>query len=79
MRDAPDTRARLQPFVRGQLCFVPEARGCVWDLRGPVIMPLNFSAEPASPLNVSYITSALLPRWPDERMLSYLLHGVRFE
>eukprot|EP00965_Chrysotila_dentata_P107002 3535282-Pleurochrysis_carterae.AAC.1 len=41
-------------------------------------MPLNFTAEPASPLNVSYITSSL-PRWPDERMLSYPLHGVRFE
>eukprot|EP00965_Chrysotila_dentata_P128878 4261042-Pleurochrysis_carterae.AAC.1 len=27
MRDAPDTRVRPQPFVRGQLCFVPEARG----------------------------------------------------
>eukprot|EP00965_Chrysotila_dentata_P096615 3192403-Pleurochrysis_carterae.AAC.1 len=26
MRNAPDTRVRPQPFVRGQLCFVPEAR-----------------------------------------------------
>eukprot|EP00965_Chrysotila_dentata_P067996 2249194-Pleurochrysis_carterae.AAC.6 len=32
MRDAHDTRMRPQPFVRGQLCFVPKARGCVWDL-----------------------------------------------
>eukprot|EP00965_Chrysotila_dentata_P128919 4262478-Pleurochrysis_carterae.AAC.4 len=31
-------------------CFVPAARGCVWDLRGPVIMPLNSTAGPASPL-----------------------------
>eukprot|EP00965_Chrysotila_dentata_P086737 2862979-Pleurochrysis_carterae.AAC.3 len=78
MRDAPDTRMRPQPFVRGQLWFVPEARGCVWDLRGPVVMPLNFTAEPASPLNVSYIAFAL-PHWPDAPMLSYLVHGVRFE
>ena len=41
-------------------------------------MPLNFTAEPDLPLNVSYITSAL-PRWPDERLLSYFVHGVRFE
>eukprot|EP00965_Chrysotila_dentata_P100509 3321412-Pleurochrysis_carterae.AAC.1 len=66
MRDSPATRARPQPFVRGQACFVPAARGCVWELRGPVIMPLNFTAGPASPLNLPYI-QASLPEWPDER------------
>eukprot|EP00965_Chrysotila_dentata_P010058 327808-Pleurochrysis_carterae.AAC.1 len=74
MRDEPDSRMRPQPFVRSQLCFVPEARGGVGDLRGPVVMPLNFLAEPASPLNVSYVASAL-PQWPDARILSYLVHG----
>eukprot|EP00965_Chrysotila_dentata_P164649 5436081-Pleurochrysis_carterae.AAC.1 len=78
MRDSPDSRARPQPFVRGQSCFVPAARGCVWDLRGPVIMPLNFTAGPASPLNLPYILASL-PVWLDARMLSYLEHGVRFE
>eukprot|EP00965_Chrysotila_dentata_P168282 5557067-Pleurochrysis_carterae.AAC.1 len=78
MRDSPATRARPQPFVRGQACFVPAARGCVWDLRGPVIMPLYFTAGLASPLNLPYIRASL-PVWTDERMLSYLGHGVRFE
>eukprot|EP00965_Chrysotila_dentata_P127063 4203021-Pleurochrysis_carterae.AAC.1 len=55
MRDSPDSRARPQPFVRGQACFVLAARGCVWNLRGPVIMPLSFTAGPASPLNLPYI------------------------
>eukprot|EP00965_Chrysotila_dentata_P236123 6201143-Pleurochrysis_carterae.AAC.2 len=70
MRDAPDTRLRPKPFGRGQTCFVPAARGCVWDLRGPVTMPLNFTAGPA---NVPYTTSSL-PDWPDARMLSYLTY-----
>eukprot|EP00965_Chrysotila_dentata_P080766 2664827-Pleurochrysis_carterae.AAC.4 len=79
MRDSPDSRARPQPFVRGLACFVPIAGGCVWDLRGPVIMPLlNFTACPASPLNLPYI-EASLPEWPDARLLGYLAHVVRFE
>eukprot|EP00965_Chrysotila_dentata_P237534 6201971-Pleurochrysis_carterae.AAC.1 len=41
-------------------------------------MPLNFTTGPASPLNLPYIR-AFLPVWPDERMLSYLEHGARFE
>eukprot|EP00965_Chrysotila_dentata_P042613 1413708-Pleurochrysis_carterae.AAC.1 len=73
MRDAPDARVRPKLFVRSQACFYPAARGCVWDLRGPVIVPLNFTAGPASPLNVPYITSSL-PEWPDARMISYLTH-----
>eukprot|EP00965_Chrysotila_dentata_P231108 6198161-Pleurochrysis_carterae.AAC.1 len=79
MRDAPESRARQQPFVRGQTCFVKAARGCVWNLRGPAIMPLNFTSGPASPLNVPYI-EASLPEWPDARVLGCLsTHEVRFE
>eukprot|EP00965_Chrysotila_dentata_P116083 3837473-Pleurochrysis_carterae.AAC.1 len=51
-RDSPNSRARPQPFVRGQACFVQAARGCAWDLRGPVNMPPNFTLGSASPLNV---------------------------
>eukprot|EP00965_Chrysotila_dentata_P218397 6190559-Pleurochrysis_carterae.AAC.1 len=79
MRDAPEPRVAPQPFVGGLAYFVPTARGCVWDLRGPaVIMPLNFRVGPASPLNAPYITSSL-PQWPDARKLSYPTHGVRSE
>eukprot|EP00965_Chrysotila_dentata_P092769 3063023-Pleurochrysis_carterae.AAC.2 len=78
MRDAINSRVRPQTFARGQACFVPATRGCLWDLRGPVIMPLNFTACPASPLNVAFITTSL-PEWLDARMLSYLTHGIRFE
>eukprot|EP00965_Chrysotila_dentata_P088810 2932348-Pleurochrysis_carterae.AAC.3 len=41
-------------------------------------MPLNFASGPASPLDVDYITDSLL-EWPDQRILSYLAHRVRFE
>eukprot|EP00965_Chrysotila_dentata_P165475 5464632-Pleurochrysis_carterae.AAC.1 len=41
-------------------------------------MPPNFTAGPASPHNLPYITASL-PKWPNARMLGYLAHGVRFE
>eukprot|EP00965_Chrysotila_dentata_P261424 6214248-Pleurochrysis_carterae.AAC.1 len=59
MPNSPDDRAHPQPFIRGQACFVEAARGCVWDLRGPVIMPLNFTSGPASPLKVPYLAASL--------------------
>eukprot|EP00965_Chrysotila_dentata_P131261 4339187-Pleurochrysis_carterae.AAC.1 len=74
MRDAHNTRVRPQPFVRGQACFVPAARRCVWDLRGSVIMPLDFTAGPASPLNLPYRTSSL-PEWPDAATHAQLPHA----
>eukprot|EP00965_Chrysotila_dentata_P120801 3995465-Pleurochrysis_carterae.AAC.2 len=78
MRDVPDSHVRLQPFVRGQSCFVPAARGYVWNLRGPVIKPLYSTFGSALPVDVAYITTCL-PKWPDARILSYLTHKVRFE
>eukprot|EP00965_Chrysotila_dentata_P207760 6184311-Pleurochrysis_carterae.AAC.1 len=42
-------------------------------------MPLNFTAGPASPLNVPYKISSAPSEWLDAHMISYLTHGVRFE
>jgi len=72
---------RPQPFVAGQDCFVPAARGCIWDLRRAaegIIVPLNFAERIHSQLNVQYVEDAL-PGWPDQRMLAYLHEGVHFE
>ena len=72
---------RPQPFVAGQDCFVPAARGCIWDLRRAaegIIVPLNFAERIHSQLDVQYVEDAL-PGWPDQRMLAYLHEGVHFE
>ena len=89
VRDDPDARHRPQPFVRGQSCFVPEARGCVWDLRvRGQVLPLAFNEPLRTTLETFSIQKAFpggwgVDRpglaWPDQRLLSYLAEGVRFE
>ena len=89
VRDDPAARRRPQPFVRGQSCFVPAARGCVWDLRvrGQVV-PLAFNEPLRTTLDTTSIQKVFPggwgvdrpgPAWPDQRLLSYLGEGVRFE
>ena len=87
---SPDERARPPPFVRGQECFVHEARGCVWDLRRSndgLIIPLDFAAplrsqfHRARPGRLSgweYIKSKR-PDWRDQRLLWYLERGIDYE
>ena len=89
VRDNPIARRRPQPFVRGQSCFVPEARGCVWDLRKRgQVPPLAFNEPLRTTLDTSSIRRAFPGdwgvgrpglTWPDQRLLSYLDEGVRFE
>ena len=50
VRDDPSCRRRPPPFVRGQSCFVPEARGCVFDLRVPGRRRLDFLITAYPPL-----------------------------
>jgi hypothetical protein len=79
MRDHPDERVRPDPFIRGQDCFVPAARGCVWDLRRRgVVEPLDFLAALHGRLDWQY-AQLRVPDWPDARLFSYLRDGVRFE
>ena len=89
VRDDPSCRRRPPPFVRGQSCFVPEARGCVFDLRVPgQVKPLAFNEALRTTLDTSSIHAAFPGgwgfgrsgrTWPDQRVLSYLEEGVRFE
>ena len=89
VRDDPSCRHRPPPFVRGQSCFVPEARGCVFDLRVPgQVQPLAFNEALRTTLDTSSIHAAFPGgwgfgrsgrTWPDQRVLSYLEEGVRFE
>ena len=72
---------RPQPFVVGQDCFRPAARGCVWDLRRAregIIEPLDYDAPLHSQLDVAYARKTL-PDWPDQRLFSYLELGAHFE
>ena len=76
-----DRWRRPEPFVAGQDCFVPSARGCVWDLRRAregIIEPLDFSSKLHSQLDIDYVDKSL-PDWPDQRLLAYLHDGVHFE
>ena len=89
IRDNPTSRRRPAPFVRGQSCFVPKAQGCVWDLRVPGVVQAHAFNEPLSTtLDLSSIERAFpggwgVQRpgvlWPDQRLISYLAEGVRFE
>ena len=89
IRDAPLQRSRPEPFVRGQECFVPRARGCVWDLRAAgKVVPLAFSGELDRTMDHGLAKQefpggwefgAPGEQWPDQRLLSYLDYGVRFE
>ena len=76
-----DRQERPQPFIVGQDCFRPKARGCVWDLRRAaegIIEPLDFSSQLHSQLDVDYVESAL-PEWADQRLIAYLRGGAHFE
>eukprot|EP00965_Chrysotila_dentata_P011558 378281-Pleurochrysis_carterae.AAC.1 len=60
----------------------PWARGTVWDFtfeRHPTCgTPLDYSAPLETHLNVTFLASALADH-PDQRLLAYLLDGVRLE
>jgi hypothetical protein len=86
----PLERQRPPPFIRGQSCFQPQARGCIWDLRrikqGSII-PLKLRHPLISQLHqhqaegvrgIEYINQ-MWKDWPDQRLISYLNEGVLFE
>ena len=87
---APEARRRPPPFIRGQECFVPQAQGCIWDLRRSaegIISPLNVAAplrsqfhrqRPGRPTGWEYIKQAK-PDWPDQRLLWYLERGLLYK
>lgn len=65
----------------GQQAMEPWARGIVWDLtfeRSECAVPLDFTLPIESGLNLPYLARRL-EGYPDARLLSNLLEGVRFE
>ena len=72
---------RPEVLALGQSALVPAARGIVWDLRGAVPTPLDFTAPISTHLNLGYIRACkrLHPTYPDKELWDHLLHGVRFK
>lgn len=77
---------RPQPLALGQGALLAWARGIVWDFtfeRAACAVPLDFSLPIESGLNLDpeddrSLYSRLLD-YPDQRLFSYLVDGVRFE
>ena len=82
--DRPGCRCELlhpQPLAIGQGYLLPWARGVVWDFtfeRAACAVPLDFTLPIQSDLNLTYLGERL-GGYPDQRLISYLLEGVRFE
>ena len=85
-RGNPDGHAarphKPRPLVLAQCDFSPSARGRVWDLRRlaeGVIEPLDFTAKPATGLNVALLMT-LLAKCPDRELVeSHLVYGVNYK
>jgi hypothetical protein len=78
---AAAVRTSNKPLALGQDCFVPAARGVVWDLRRldqGIIEPVDFQAPISSHLNLD-LFRAELEGYPDQELLGFLLEGVRYK
>ena len=72
---------RPQPMAVGQACLRSWAKGIVWDFtfeRSDCGVPLDVTLPVESHLNLEYLATELRD-YPDQRLLSFLLEGVRFE
>ena len=72
---------RPHPLVIGQSALKDWARGVVWDFtfeRAPCATPLDFTLPVESGLDLDYLRKRLTD-YPDRRLLSFLLEGMRFE
>jgi hypothetical protein len=80
---------RPQPIAIGLRALEPWARGIVWDFtfeRAPCAVPLDFTLPIESNLELAALKRRLLfrpdgteRRYPDQRIISMLIDGVRFE
>ena len=73
--------ARPEPLALGASCFDPRARGVVWDLRGDVPRPVDYTAPIDTHFNLDFVRAAQRnhPTYPDQEMFDHLLFGVRFK
>ena len=72
---------RPHPIAIGQGALWPWARGIVWDLtfeRAPCAVPLDFTLPIESGLDLKVLKHRLR-HYPDQRLVSFLVEGVRFE
>ena len=72
---------RPHPLVIGQGALKTWARGVVWDFtfeRAACAVPLDFTLPIESGLDLEFIRERLRG-YPDQRLISFLLEGVRFE
>ena len=72
---------RPHPLAIGQSALQSWARGVVWDLtfeRAPCAVPLDFTLPIQSDLDLEFIQTRL-EGYADQRLVSHLLEGVRFE
>jgi hypothetical protein len=70
----------------GQDCFVPEARGVIWDLRRldeGIITPLDFEQPIDTHLSLAYLKKQYDPgplqTYPVQELISQLMLGVRYK
>ena len=83
IRDEGDEaeRNRPRPIAVGQSELYPWARNRVWDFtfeRSSCGVPLDYTLPIDSHLNLEYLRERLVD-YPDQRLASYLLEGVRLE
>jgi hypothetical protein len=74
-------RVSNTPCALGQDCFVPAARGIIWDLRRlseGIITPVDFGAPTSSHLNQALIAELMLGH-PDQELACFMAEGVRFK
>ena len=72
---------RPRPAAFGQSCVLPPFRGRIWDFtreRSACGVPLDFHLPADTHLNLTTL-AAELRDYPDRRLVSLLLEGVRFE
>ena len=72
---------RPHPIAIGQGALWPWARGIIWDLtfeRAPCAVPLDFTLPIESGLDLE-VLKRRLQHYPDQRLVSFLVEGVRFE
>ena len=76
-----DRRDRPATLVIGQEEYAPCARGRVWDCRhlvSDLCVPLDYRAPLATDFDLPYLKEAF-EGYPDQRLASYVLEGVRLE
>jgi len=71
-------RVQNQILAIGQEMFLPQARGKVWDLRGPTIELLDYTEPTTTHLDLDLLKNELAD-FPDQELLGFMCEGVQFK